>query len=301
MRRALSIVAAGAVAAALVSPPAYADPGTEVTPEEKAAGISRQLAAGVQTAPKGSSGKALPSDPVRGIVPDLSTVDFTRVERQLAQKADARAAARSRQLKAAAAQPLLHDEREPAGIRGSNDALSAAERITGFGVGRGKNAKARILGQLSPETVTTDALAAVPEDNGSIPLAGATGIATSRKGVTTTGTIGDGPHGSAGSASGDFDFYALTDLKAGTQLVGDTDTPTGPLDTVLGLYNSTGTLIAVNDDEGFPNLDSLLRFRIPADGTYYLMVSSFGFGTTFPADPFDSGSGVGVGTEGRST
>jgi len=294
------VLAVSALAAALVAPPAHADPaGTRITPEDKAAGIARQLAAGVQVAPKGSAGKALPSDPARGLVPDLSKVDFTKVQQQLAQKASARKAQRNKQLKAAApASPLLHDEREPAGIRGSNETPATAERITGFGVGRGKNAKARILGQLSPEAVTTAALAPVPEDNGSIPLAGATGIATSRKGVTTSGTVGDGPHGSAGSGSGDFDFYELANVSAGTQLTADIDTPTGPLDSIVGLYNAAGQLIAVNDDEAFPNVDSLLRFRFPTDGTYFLLVSGFGFGTSFPADPFDSGSGVGVGEEG---
>ncbi len=300
MRTGLSILAAGLLASALVTSPAHADPGSEVTPEEKAAAISRQLAAGVQVAPKGSGAKALPSDPVRGIVPDLSKVDFTSVGKQLTQKAQARQAQRGKQLRAAAAaSPLLHDEREPVGIRGGNDQATTAERITGFGVGRGKNAKARILGQLSPETVATAALAPVPEDNGSIPLAGATGIATSRKGVTTSGTVGDGPHGSAGTGTGDFDFYALTGVKAGTQVTADIDTPTGALDSVVAVYSSTGEILAVNDDESFPtNVDSLLRFTVPADGDYYLLVSGFGLGTVFPGDPFDPASGIGVGEEG---
>jgi hypothetical protein len=291
------VLAVTTLATALAAPPALAGPtSTQVTPDEKAAGVSRQLAAGVQVAPKGSGGKALPSDPTRGLVPDLSKVDFTKVEQQLAQKADAREA--RRQFRATAASPLLHDEREPAGIRGSNDGPATAERITGFGVGRGKNAKARILGQLSPEPVTTAPLAPVAEDNGSIPLAGATGIATARKGITTSGTIGDGPHGSTGTATGDFDFYALTDVKAGTQITADIDTPTGALDSVVGLYDAKGTLLAVNDDEGFPNVDSLLRFQFPADGDYFLLVSGFGFGTAFPADPFDPASGIGAGEEG---
>ncbi len=261
--------------------------------------MARQLAAGVQTAPKGTAGKAkgATADPSRGLVPDLSKVDFTKIEQQTAQKSAARAAAKSKQLKAAAS-PLLHDEKEPAGLRGSNDTPATAERITGFGVGRGKNAKTRILGQLSPETVPTKALAPVAEDNGAIPLAGDTGIAGEGKGITTSGTIGDGPHGSAGDATGDYDFYKLTGLTAGEQLTADIDTPTGALDSVVGLYDATGELIAVNDDEQFPQVDSLLRFQIPANGDYYLLVSGFGFGTTFPADPFDSGSGSGTGAEG---
>jgi hypothetical protein len=262
--------------------------------------VTRQLAAGVQTAPKGSAGKtgAAAVDPARGLVPDLSKVDFTKVEQQAAQKSAARTAAKNRQLKAVPASPLLYDEKEPAGIRGSNETTATAERITGFGVGRGKNAKTRILGQLSPEVVTTVALAPVLEDNGAIPLAGDTGIAVARKGITTSGVVGDGPHGSAGDGSGDFDFYKLSNVPAGQELTADIDTPSGALDSVVGLYDATGELIAVNDDEGFPEVDSLLRFRTPAAGTYYLMVSGFGFGTVFPEDPFDSGSGLGVGAEG---
>lgn len=297
-------LAVAALAVAAVAPPAHAGPtGTaSITAADRSAGIARQLDAGLQVAPKGSApakASTAPVDPARGLVPDLSKVDFTKVEQQLAQKSAARKAQRSKQLKAAApAQPLLHDEREPAGLRGGNDTPATAERIAAFGVGRGKNAKARILGQLSPETVATSALAPVAEDNGSIPLAGPTGIATARKGITTSGSVGDGPHGSAGTGSGDFDFYELANVKAGLSLTADIDTPTGDLDSVVGLYDSTGELIAVNDDEGFPNLDSLLRFRFPKDGTYYLLVSGFGFGTVFPADPFDSGSGVGTGAEG---
>ena len=38
-------------------------------------------------------------------------------------------------------------------------------------------------------------------------------------------TIGDGPHGSAGDGTGDFDFYAIRGAEAGQRLIVDIDTP----------------------------------------------------------------------------
>jgi hypothetical protein len=61
---------------------------------------------------------------------------------------------------------------------------------------------------------------------------------------TTTGTIGDGPHGSAGDRSGDFDFYRLGTLHAGENLTIDIDTPLFTFDSVVGLWDAAGTLIA---------------------------------------------------------
>jgi hypothetical protein len=97
----------------------------------------------------------------------------------------------------------------------------------------------------------------------------------------------------------DVDFYELT-LTAGQVL----SAMTAPLrdvgftfdfpDTVLGLFDSSGTQLVVNDDagdEGFSELDpelgsdnpmfpdgifgSAIRALIPADGTYYLGVTGF--------------------------
>jgi hypothetical protein len=62
-------------------------------------------------------------------------------------------------------------------------------------------------------------------------------------------------------------------VTAGQELVADTDTPTGPLDTVVGLWDSAGNLLAANDDSG-GTLDSFLRFSFTVSGTYYLMVSA---------------------------
>ena len=97
----------------------------------------------------------------------------------------------------------------------------------------------------------------------------------------------------------DVDFFALT-LTAGQVLTAmtapldDLDFTFDYPDTVIGLFDSSGTQLVVNDDagdEGFSDLDpdlgsdnpmfpegifgSAIRALIPADGTYYLGVTGF--------------------------
>ena len=111
---------------------------------------------------------------------------------------------------AAGPAPLLVDEDEPIGTRGGNDTLATAQRVDRLRHRRGARTPGlRILGTLSPEPVAAEAVAPNTEDDGAIPLAGDTGIGTTREGITTSGVIGDGPHGSAGTGTGDFDFYAV--------------------------------------------------------------------------------------------
>jgi hypothetical protein len=43
------------------------------------------------------------------------------------------------------------------------------------------------------------------------------------------------------------------------------------LDSLLTLYDASGNLIAQNDDA--KGQDSLLNFKLPADGTYYLALT----------------------------
>jgi hypothetical protein len=190
----------------------------------------------------------------------------------------------------------VHDEAEPAGFFGANDSHATAELVKGFGTAAKKNNRVRILGQLSPEEVSIFTLNPFAEDDGSIPLAGDTGVAAVRNGARTTGQIGDGPHGTTGDDTGDFDFLEITGTT-GQRLVADIDLPTAGLDSVLGLYDTTGELIAADDDSG-EGFTSLLQFDFTASGTYYILVAGFGFGTIFPEDPFDSGSGLGGGSTG---
>ncbi|GAA2610931.1 hypothetical protein GCM10010399_47260 [Dactylosporangium fulvum] len=301
-KRLASIAVAGLIAgsAAVLAPaPASAAPATPS--KDLAAGIKRQLAAGVQVVPKQTAAAkaAAPrtANPYTALLPDSSRVD----KYYWSEQARIRSATRAQQKKAqntraAAPSPLLHDEAEPRGFFGSNDTHATAELIKGFGTGKTVNNRARVLGQLSPEAVSSSSVSPATEDDGAIPIAADFGVGAGRKAITTTGTVGDGPHGSAGDDTGDFDFVKIT-ASAGQQLVAAVDTPTGSLDPVVGLYDAAGELVATDDDGG-PGLDSLLDFSVTTSGTYYLIVSGFGVGTVFPADPFDSGSGLGSGSEG---
>ncbi|WP_159079367.1 PPC domain-containing protein [Plantactinospora sp. BC1] len=290
MRRTIAILAAGTLAATgLTATGAQARPSTD----ERSAGV-------VTSAPAIGLAKVKPSaakqpagpNPFLALLPDPAKADYVGWKNWLAKQGDQRAGLRAQQ-RAAAAAPVLADEEEPAGIRGGNDTPANAQRITGFGTGGEDNPRLRIVGSLSPEQVDATEIGPNPEDDGAIPLAGETGVGTTEQAVTTTAAIGDGPHGSAASGSGDFDFYEVTGV-AGRTLTVDVDTPAGELDSVVLLYDAEGELIALNDDSP-EGLDSLLVHQFAADGTYYVAVIGF---PTLPADPFDSASGGGAGSEG---
>lgn len=271
---------------------------------ELTAAQEQALAAGFQVAPKGSAaaakGRPQPN-PYASFVPDLTKADFATWRTRMAQAGKARAQSAGLQKArtsaygkaAAAAPPVVWDEQEPAGTAGSNDTLANAERITVFGTGAGKKNAVRILGENADlEGGPTTALAPVPEDNGSIPLAGDTGLGAAAATRTTSGELGDGPHGPAGDDSNDFDFYEVT-VPAGLALIADTSA-SGDVDTILAVYDETGELVAADDDGGTTGFTSRVVYTPPAAGTYYVMVAGFSFFGPLPADPFDSGSGAGL-------
>jgi Ca2+-binding RTX toxin-like protein len=191
------------------------------------------------------------------------------------------------------------NEAEPPGTIGQNNVQVDAQFLPGFGTGPGEVAVADITGVLNrlPRTITA------AEDDGSIQLGNATGmVAGGSDWVVVSTRIGDGSHGSAGNGSGDYDHYQVS-ASAGQLLTVDVNAEAlgSTLDTIVGIYDSTGTLLASNDDE-FNNpfygatTDSFLRFLTPADDTYSVVV--LGFGPGFQADPFDPASGAGAGSEG---
>ncbi|MDG4790953.1 PPC domain-containing protein [Micromonospora sp. WMMD1102] len=245
----------------------------------------------VQVKPNAAKQPAGPN-PFLALLPDPAKADYVGWKNWLAKQGDQRAQLRAQQRSVAAA-PVLADEEEPAGIRGGNDTPANAQRITGFGTGGKDTPRLRILGSLSPERVEATAIAPNTEDDGAIPLARDTGVGATEQAVSTSGTVGDGPHGSAGSGSGDFDFYQVTGT-AGRTLRVDIDTPTDELDSVVLLYDAEGELIDLNDDSP-EGLDSLLIHQFAADGDYYVAVVGF---PSIPEDPFDSGSGAGAASEG---
>ncbi|GAA2379997.1 pre-peptidase C-terminal domain-containing protein [Dactylosporangium salmoneum] len=297
-KRLAGIAVAGLIAGAAVVL-AQAPAAAKAPRGDLAAGIERQLAAGIQVVPKQTAAGKLAAtgaaNPYTSLLRDPSKVDKYSWSEQA--KAAAAARANQRTLRsnalAAAANPLVHDEAEPKGTHGSNDTHATAELVKGFGTAKKLNNRARVLGRLAPDPSGTPLVAPAAEDDGSIPLAAEFQLGNIVNGFSTTGTIGDGPHGGGGDATGDFDFFVVHG-SAGQQLTVGTS---GALDTVIGLYDDAGVLVDADDDSG-PGLSSLLELTIPATGNYYVMVAGYGQGTVFPADPFDSGSGLGVGKEG---
>jgi hypothetical protein len=70
---------------------------------------------------------------------------------------------------------------------------------------------------------------------------------------------------------GDVDFYGFH-ATGGTTLV--LEVVSGQLDTLLGLFDESGTSVALDDDGG-TGLLSRIVFPVPADGVYFLAVSTF--------------------------
>ena len=159
-----------------------------------------------------------------------------------------------------------------------------------FGTGRRQQNTVQIEGEFvlpAPAPFTQ-----APEDEGAIPIASETGL-TAGNAVVVSGVIGDGAFGLAGTGSGDFDFYAIRNVKEGDVINVDVDTalPFDPLDPAVAIYNSTGVLLAFNDDSG-GTFDSFVSFTAPANDDYYVSIGTFG--NPILVDPFDSSTGTGV-------
>jgi hypothetical protein len=182
-----------------------------------------------------------------------------------------------------------------------NNSPATADFIPSFGTGGGDDPEADVTGNVSAGALPPPTPAGpFAEDDGSIPLANPTSLVPDSA-ISTTGTIGDGPHGSAGTGNGDFDFFRLSNVPAGQQITINMDTAGNgviDLDPFVALWNSAGDLLAFNDDQadGADGFDSFLQFTSPALDNYYVSIGSFG--AAIPIDPFDSGSGLGAGTEG---
>ena len=119
-------------------------------------------------------------------------------------------------------------------------------------------------------------------------------------GIFSIGNNGDGPHGpTSGDSTGDFDFFSV-DATEGQIIVFDVNARINGMvmDSVIGIYDSSGILLASNDDDGTTQ-DSFLQFEVPSDGTYYLVLGSFVAGATadaesLPTDPNTEGTGRGA-------
>jgi hypothetical protein len=246
-------------------------------------------------APAKQSARPSAVNPYLALLDDRDKKDHSTWKRFGTAQAERRANSEAqRRVQARERPPVLVDEEEPRGVRGSNESPATAQRVPQFGTQDRKRHRARVLGALSPEPVEVDEIAPNTEDDGSIPLARRTGIGNSRAGIETTGVIGDGPHGSEGSGSGDFDVYRLRAV-AGEEIVADVDlVADSELDSMVAIYDAAGELVAFNDDADF-DLSSEVRHPVRRTGAYYVLVSGY---AALPEDPQDSGSGDGAGSEG---
>jgi len=268
-------------------------------------------AAGLQVGPKhrtrpsvsvGGRRYAAP-DPALAELPAGSVVDQSYWRRRTDRLGLQRAARRTVAGTARQAVPVAvsHAEQEPTGTLGANDSPANAEYLDSLGTGTGKQFRAaQVDGRLyqpSSATVTVP----TKEDQGSISRATRTGVGfTSRPQVRVVSRIGDGPHGrhKGGDGHGDFDFYKVR-AKAGSTLA--VDTRGSALDTVVALYDTSGHIVASNDDEDELRLSSALSYVAPRTATFYVMVAGFSPRGSVPARPFRSGSGAGAGEQGRYT
>src|SRR5262245_17665621 len=110
---------------------------------------------------------------------------------------------------------IIAGESEPNGTQ------ATANSITGFGTGGGEDAATDVSGAIAPP-VAPSVIGPFPEDDGSIPLASSTGVVTGSA-VKTSQFLGDGPYGSGGTGSGDYDFFVITGVAAGDTITVDID------------------------------------------------------------------------------
>ena len=181
-------------------------------------------------------------------------------------------------------------QNKPAKVRLTGIGGNRTQKISKFGTGPSQANTVQISGEFS--LPPTSPFVADPEDEGAIPLASETGL-TAGSAIETSGVIGDGPYGLAGTGSGDFDFFAIRDVGAGTVIVVDVDTefPFFVLDPAVAVYTADGQIVAFNDDSG-GTFDSFVSVEAPVDGDYFVSIGTFG--NPVLADPFDSSSGGGV-------
>jgi hypothetical protein len=175
---------------------------------------------------------------------------------------------------------VIVDEVEPPNASGQNDTAQTAQFVQQLGTGPGDVAAIDVAGALSPAPSAVSS----HEDDGSIARANPTGLVAGQSGrVTASAMIGDGPNGSQGTRTGDYDFYRVPAL-ANQLITVNVDIAGSSLNSVVAIYNSSGTQLALNDDKfdnpyfGFSR-SSYLRFLVPANDIYYVAVFGSGGGT----------------------
>lgn len=280
--RPAALLAAVAVTASLVTAASAAPPSRDV--EEPA---YRTL---LHAAERPSS-----PNPYLSLLPTGVEPQYREWDRYL--RAEARAARTAAETATAPRGPrtVVTSESEPVGTRGVNDTPATADAVPGFG--SGADPEATITGDLALGSGSSPAVVpAAPEDDGDLTKATVTGLGPESAVRYDDATIGDGPHGSTGSGTGDFDVYAV-DLAADETLVVDVDAfvDGSPLDSFVLVYDSTGVPVAEADGDDVDFYDALLTYTAGAPDTYFVVVGGW---LSFLDDPFDSASGTGADSEG---
>ncbi|MFK7778121.1 MAG: hypothetical protein QM501_08375, partial [Gimesia sp.] len=192
------------------------------------------------------------------------------------------------------------NENETIGTTGANDTLSNAQFIANFGTGLNDDNEVDLAGYLA--NASTLNVGNLPEDDGSITLATLLPFGGLNQ-ITINGVIGDGPHGSSGTGTGDFDYFQISGVQAGQRITISAQDPTQflGLDPIIAVYSDTGLLLATDDDGG-NFLNSFLDFTAPLSGDYFVMIGGYSADSPIglPTDPFDETSGTGVGSNSNS-
>lgn len=89
----------------------------------------------------------------------------------------------------------------------------------------------------------------------------------------TLNSSGDA-QGNASIASTEVDYYTFVAPVSGTYVI-EAITPASNLDTVLGVFRSTGARLAYNDDVSSSNLDSRVSVSLTAGQRYYIGVTNY--------------------------
>jgi subtilisin family serine protease len=129
----------------------------------------------------------------------------------------------------------------------------------------------------TPPTPPTPKPPLTPDVGDTLSTAGSTAALAVGKPFFASGRIGDGDQ-----RSRDVDFFKVV-IAAGQSLSIDVDAQTlaqpSPLDSVVRLFRSNGSLVAANDNDSRPgkaSRDSYLEVRNLGAGTYYLGISGVG-------------------------
>ncbi|MDB6077286.1 MAG: hypothetical protein JWO82_1033, partial [Akkermansiaceae bacterium] len=140
------------------------------------------------------------------------------------------------------------------------------------------------------------------EQDDSLSTANLTGLDATHTGLKIAyGNNADGDYGYDGDGTGDFDFFKLS-ADAGQVILVDLKNNglNDDFDSFVAVYDSTGTVVASNDDAAGAGRASKLTYTVPAgkSGDYYVCVSNWvnlpDAAQSLPANPNTPGTGYGL-------